>query len=100
VIGDDAITGTLAYVADYTGFSDDADLQKGNFLALHFGAPDGYEITVSLGDDPVEVDSDGLVVMRIADKDTDIITATATKGDDVQTLTYSLSGLTCETEGG
>lgn len=100
VIGDDAITGTLAYVTDYTDFSEDTDLQKGNFLALHFGAPEGYEITVSLGDDPIEVDSDGIVVMRIADKDTDIITATATKGEDTQTLTFDLSGLTCETEGG
>ena len=100
VIGDDAITGTLAYVTDYTDFSEDTDLQKGNFLALHFGAPEGYDITVSLGDDPIEVDSDGIVVMRIADKDTDIITATATMGEDTQTLTFDLSGLTCETEGG
>lgn len=87
-------------MSDYTGFSEDTDLQKGNFIALHFGAPAGYEIAVSLGDDPIEVDEDGIVVMRIADKDTDIITVTATKGDDTETLTFGLSGLTCEVAGG
>lgn len=100
VIGDDAITGTLAYVSDYTGFSEDTDLQAGNYLALHFDASSGATVEVSLASDPVEIDEDGIVVLRIADKDTQAITATATKDGETVTLTYDLSGLTVTSSGG
>ena len=98
-VGDDAITGTLAYVSDYTGFSEDTDLQAGNFLALHFDVSPGASLAVTLGEDSVDVDEDGIVVLRIADKD-EQITATATRGDETVTVTYGLTGLDLESAGG
>ena len=100
MVGDDAITGTLAYVTDYTGFSETVDLQAGNYLALHINIPDGATVTVSLGDDPVEVDEDGIVVLRIADKDTQAVTLEATIDGETETVVYDLSGLTLESDGG
>lgn len=99
VIADDAITGTLAYISDYTDFSDDTDLQKGNYLALHVTIPDGATVTVSLGSDSGEVDADGIVVLRIADKDAQLV-ITSTVDGETETLTFDLSGLTLESSGG
>ena len=99
VIADDAITGTLAYISDYTDFSDDTDLQKGNYHALHVNIPDGATVTVSLGSDSGEVDADGIVVLRIADKDAQLV-ITSTVDGETETMTFDLSGLTLESSGG
>ena len=96
-IGDDGITGTLKYVSDYTGFSGDASLQSGNFLVLHSTTNhDGATITVTVTN-PVTLDDDGIVVLRVADKDTQTVTISVSKeGYETVTKAYSLSGLTCE----
>ncbi|MBR6045754.1 MAG: hypothetical protein IKP95_12860 [Ruminococcus sp.] len=96
-IGEDGITGTLKYVSDYTGFSGDVSLQSGNFLVLHSTTNhDGATITVTVTN-PVTLDDDGIVVLRVADKDTQTVTISASKeGYDTVTKVYSLSGLTCE----
>jgi hypothetical protein len=55
-------------VTGYTGYSGSAELQEGNFLALHFEAPEADSITVEVvggHSGPRELDSDGLVVARI-----------------------------------
>jgi len=67
-ITDDAVSGTLAYVDDYTGFSGDPTLQVGNFLALHFECDDATTITAQLigGDFPaVTLDESGICIFRI-----------------------------------
>lgn len=97
VIGDDAITGTLKYVSDYTGFSGDASLQTGNFIVLHADVPDvdGVTITVKVTN-PVVLDEDRIAVLRIADKSSQTITVVASKeGYESVTKVFDLTGLTC-----
>ena len=96
-VGSNAITGTLKYVSDYTGFSGDASLQSGNYIAVHADVPgvDGVTYTVKVTN-PVTLDEDQTAVLRIADKDAQTITVTAAKtGYGTVTKVYSLKGLTC-----
>lgn len=99
IVGDSAITGTLKYVSDYTGFSGDPELQSGNYLVIHSTANvEGATITVTVTN-PVTLDADGIAVLRIADKDTQTVTVTASKeGYESTTKVFTLSGLTCEEE--
>lgn len=95
-IGDDGdITGTLLYVEGYTGFSGAVEEQSGNFLALHFDAPDEATIKVKLNIEST-LDEDRICIFRVADKDEQVIEATLTMPDG-QTVhkVYDLSGLTC-----
>lgn len=98
VISGNAISGTLKAVTGYTGFDSDPTLQDGNFLALKFAAPSGATVTVELlggHSGPVNLDVDMNGVWRIENKDTQILKVTVTKGSEVTTKTYSLTGLTC-----
>lgn len=97
-VGDNAITGTLRYVDDYTGFSSKVAEQSGNYLALHCEVPgvDGVTIKVTVTK-PSTLDSDGLIVLRIADKNSQTVKVVASKeGYESVTKTFSLKGLTCE----
>lgn len=100
-VGEDAITGTLRYVDDYTGFSSKAEEQSGNYLVLHATADvEGATITVKVTN-PVTLDDDGIVVLRIADKSSQTVTVVASKdGYESVTKEYSLTGLTCEIDNG
>ena len=62
------IGGTLHYVTGYTDFSGDPEEQEGNYLALHFEDEDATSISVKVvgsDHDPVTLDEDGLLVIRI-----------------------------------
>ena len=86
------ITGTLKLVTDYTGFSSATDEQSGNYLALHVTQePEDATVTV-------ELDDDGLIVLKIADTAKQSVKVTVTNGEDTATKTYSLKGLTLATE--
>ena len=96
-ISDNAITGTLKHVDNYTGFSSIDSEQNGNYLALHC-KPDinGAAVTIQSNRSPVTLDPDGLAIIRITNKDLQSITVRASKvgyRDAVKVL--SLSGLTC-----
>ena len=96
----DAISGTLKYVSDYTGFSSDVSLQSGNYIAIHASVPgvDDVTITVKVTKE-VTLDADGVAVLRIADKSSQTITVVASKrGYKPVTKVYSLSDLICESE--
>ena len=96
-IGENSITGTLKYVTDYTGFSSDPAMQSGNYIVIHCEVNDATPITVEVVNGvsgPVTLDDDGIAVLKIADKDTQSIRVIS--GDI--TKTYSLTGLTVETE--
>lgn len=97
---DGSITGTLKYVTGYTGYSESPELQVGNFIALHAEVTnvEGATITVTMTR-TATLEDDGNVVARVADKDTQTLTFTATKEgypDNVQT--FDLSELVCLTE--
>lgn len=97
-ISDGAISGTLKYVSDYTGFSSDVSEQNGNYLAIKVIAVEDAIITVELINGtlghPVTLDSDGMIVLKIADVDTQSIEIVATKGNISEKQSLSISGLT------
>ena len=98
-IGEDEITGTLKYVTGYTEWSPgNVEEQSGNYLALHVEAPADATVQVKLTR-WATLDTDRIVVARIADKDSQTITVVVSK-DGAETITkvYSLSGLTCNEE--
>lgn len=100
VVGDDAITGTLNWISDYTGFSGDVSLQSGNYIGIHCSVPDVDDVTITVTvTNPSVLDADGIVVCRIADKDSQTITVVASKdGCESVTKTFALTGLVCEEE--
>ena len=96
VIGEDSISGTLKYIADYSS-AFGGDLAHGNYIALHAEVPDVEDVTITVKvTNPVTLDEDGNMVLRIADKDTQTITITASKdGYEDVVKVYGLTGLTC-----
>lgn len=99
------ISGSLAYVDDYTNFDEDTDLQSGHYLALKFEATDGATITAQLiggeeDEDPVTVDSNDMnVVLRITDPSVQKVKIVATKSNyTTATKVYTLTGLRLEPE--
>lgn len=94
---DNNFTGKLLYNTDYTGFSDKAVEQEGNYLALHIGANDSEaEIEVELigGSSPVCKDAgDGNYVMRITNATTQKVRVSAVSGRESATKIYDLTGL-------
>ena len=101
-VNSNEISGTLAYVTDFTGFSEDPELQKGNFLALSFDSdPAADKMTVQLmgaqvNPNEIELDADKDCVFRITNKDTQSIIFRAYKGGEVTRRTYKLSNLVLE----
>lgn len=101
-ISGENIVGTLHYVTDYTGFSGDAELQEGNYIALKVGpVPEGAVVTVEVVNGisgPVALDSDMNCVLRIADKDTQSIKFTGTYNGKTVVKEFSLNYLVLEPE--
>ena len=104
-IADGVISGTLAYIPDFSaaGF-DPAD---GNFLALKVSSENDvegvtYVCTIIDGDGAersVTMDNDQNIVIQIKDKDTQKIRFTGTKeGYVTDIVTLSLTGLDCESD--
>ena len=98
-VTDTAITGTLKYVTDYTGFSGDVSEQSGNYLALHIDTNEPADsITVELVNGtlghPVTLDSDRLIIIRITNKATQKVRVVVNKDGMQQVKEYSLAGLT------
>ena len=95
--GRNSVTGTLKYVDDYTQFSSDPELQKGNYIAFHAQANvDGATITAKITKTST-LDADGIGVFRVGDKDSQTLTVVAKKeGYEDVTKVFSLSGLTVE----
>ena len=102
VVGEDSITGTLKHVTGYTGFSSNVSEQTGNYLALKIEeVPDNSTTVVELvggTKGPVTLDEDMNIVLLIKNKDTQKVKVTVTKDQESVTKTYSLAGLTLETE--
>lgn len=106
-IANNAITGTLKPVTDYTGFSETTELQSGYYLALDFSGttPTDATIVVKLSSDVTgtTLGDDGLIVERVealtATETEKTLTVTVTADDyPTSTTTYDLSGLTLSAE--
>ena len=99
-ISNGVISGSLANISDYTGFSGRVSEQSGHYLALKFTADEGASVTVELLNGtlghPVALDEDMNIVLKIADKDAQSIKIVATKDNASSTKTYALTGLTLE----
>lgn len=97
-VGNDAISGKLHYVTGYTGFSGDASEQEGHFLALHFEADGATSIAVKVvgsSHDPVTLDEDGLLVLRIREVSQGIDVYTVAGGVTYMNR-YAFVNLICE----
>lgn len=96
-VGNDAITGTLLYVSDYTEFNATPEKQAGNFLALNItnGTAGSTLKTELIGgtEGDVKLDGDTKAVFRITNKDKQKIKFTITKDGDTASKIYSVSGL-------
>lgn len=85
-------------MSNYTGFSSKTSEQSGNYLVFHAEVPnvDGVTITAKISKTST-LDSDGIAVFRIANKDSQTLTVVASKeGYESVTKVFSLSGLTVE----
>lgn len=94
------ITGTLKYVTNYTGFSEDPTEQQGNYIALHIDTDvEGATIVAELiGDSrgPVTLDSDRTLIARIKSKGQKIKITASKEGYPTVEKTFTLAGLTLE----
>ena len=91
----DSITGTLAYVTGYTGFSGDVAEQSGHYIALKAESADGATIKAQViggTHGEVTLDSDRILVARIANN-SQSIRFTATKDDETATVVFALTDL-------
>lgn len=104
VVDNDAIEGTLKYATGYTGFDSDPDLQEGNYIVVHCEVPNVEDVTIKAGlvpsasgSDLTVLDEDGIIVLRVADKSTQIVKVVASKsGCEDVTKTFDISELVCE----
>ena len=101
-VSGDTISGTLAYIDDYTGFSSDPEEQAGHYLAIKATAQEGDTIVLDLiggTHGPVTLDNDGICIIRIRDKDTQKLKYTATGADgSTDERIWNLTGLTLTPE--
>ena len=97
------ISGTLKHVADYSS-AYQAGEDSGNYIALHFEVPDvdGVTITAEVvngAHGPVTLDTDGILISRITDKNLQSIKVVASKtGYESVTKVFSLFRLNCLSE--
>lgn len=93
-IADNAVKGTVSYVSDYTQFSEEADEQRGYFLALKATPAAGATVTAELiggkASEPVTLDSDNTVVFQLTEGAQSIeFTATASGSTIIKRLDIS-----------
>ena len=101
--GANAITGTLKYIENWTWFASNPEINTGNFIAFKATLTGADKITAQLigskvSHAPQELDSDGIGIFHITDKDSQLIQIVAYKDGKTQSKLYTLNGLTCETE--
>ena len=96
ISADHKITGTLKKITGWTAFSGDPAEQSGNYIAVKATAVEGAVITAEvIGGDhgPVTLDEDGILIARIKNTSQKLQFKAITAAG-IQTITYSLTGLT------
>ena len=97
--GDGTVSGTLKYVSDYTGFSSTVSQQSGNYIAFKATCNVEDAVITAKITQTSTLDSDGIAVFRVGNKDSQTLTVVASKeGYDSVTKNFALSGLTVESE--
>ena len=101
-VGNNAITGTLKYVSDYTGFSGEVSEQSGNYLAIH-SETDVEDTTITVEvvgghSGPVTLGADGIIVDRIESTSQSIRVTASKEGYETTTKTFALTALTLQEE--
>ena len=96
VVGSNAITGTLKYIADYSSAGYTGDEKSGNFLVFHSASTDADSITVEVvggvhGEQTLDVD--GICICRIANTSQKIRVRAYKDGTVANVKTYSLDNL-------
>lgn len=97
-VSGNAITGELKYVTGYTGFDSNVENQSGNYLAIHADVADDDNAVIVVEvingySGPTTLDSDRVIVLRIADKYSQKVKVTATSNGKTVTKTYKLDQL-------
>ena len=93
------MSGTLKYVADYTGGSSTVSQQSGNYIAFKATCNVEDAVITAKITQTSTLDSDGIAVFRVGNKDSQTLTVVASKeGYDSVTKNFALSGLTVESE--
>lgn len=104
-VNNNVVGGTSKYVDDYSSaFGEGMD--HGNYIALHAEVSDEDDVTITVTNKvagqtvrTVTLDSDGILVLYVADKDTQEITFTASKaGEESVSKKFRLTGLTLLSE--
>lgn len=99
VVGSKSISGTLKYVADYSSAYGTGE-DSGNYLVLHAEVPDTEDVTITAevvngAHGPQTLDSDGICIFRITDKNSQKVRFVANKdGCESVVKTFTLKGLT------
>lgn len=97
-VSDNAVSGTLKYVTDYTGFSGDVAEQSGNYLVLQAESENaGAVITAEVIDGdhgPVTLDEDGILVARIKNTSQKVKFTVTADGYNTNEQEFDLTGLT------
>lgn len=101
-ISNNRVTGTSKWVTGFTGFSGSAELQSGNYLALHCEASDS-DAAISTQmipgySGPRLLDADGLCIYRVESVGQDIRYTAMKAGKVTEVLDLDLSGLTLTPE--
>lgn len=94
-VQNNAITGELKYISDYSSAGYTGDEEDGHFLALKCTSVEGATITVQVvggRHGATTLDEDGLVICRIANN-SQTIKVVATKNGESVTKIYTLTGL-------
>lgn len=94
-VKENEIVGSLKYVTGYIGFSSNESMQSGNYLAIHNETNNDEPIFVELVggvSGPRQLDSDGIIVLRIANKQQIV---RVTSGNAIKE--YSLANIILET---
>ena len=98
-VGANSISGTLKYVSDYSSAYGSGE-DSGNYLVLHAEVPDVEDVTITgevVGGThgPSTLDSDGICIFRITNKNSQKIRFVASKeGCETVTKVFTLKGLT------
>lgn len=97
VVGTNAITGTLKYVADYSSAGYTGDEKSGNFLVFHSESTDADSISIEVvggvhGEKTLDP-SDGIAICRIANNAQKIRVKAYKDGTVANVKTYSLADL-------